>query len=659
MLRERFLPVSRYAQLFSAAILALTVLVLSLLLHPEGAAAQSRPADEELAARHAPVVMVSVLTGCYPDGGYDPRPVELILDQPANALYDDERQLVMRAPSAADVHGRPRRYFIDWPGDAKNPGCGYERRYRELTAGMPSVTYAHVATEEGERGVAVQYWFFYYYNDFLNLHEGDWEMIQVIYDEASTPEEAVGQQPTRLAYSGHAGGEQGKWTAAKVHREGDRPVVFVARGSHAAYFEPGTYLGVAKYGTVFGCDPVEAPFRRVEPDVVLLPDRDISRDEPFAWLEFDGMWGEERGDLFSGPTGPKERARWEEPISWANGLRDFSEKLPDEPIAGLDPLSPVCSIIGWGSQALIWYRLNPYLAGGAGLALLFASVAMLGYGLPDRLTRTGRRQLAEEARLKAASVRRPGFLVHPRTSGRIAWETLALYTSRPVLFVSIGAVFVPFAVLLGALQGLLGTSWLENRLNTSLVEPAFWLAISSAGALVATSIAGAATAWTIGEIDSGRRPGLLAAYRAVLSKFGSLAAANVLAGGAVSALAVTAIGLPLALNRLIAWAFVNHEVLLRRANAITALHLSGAHVSGNWWRSAGILAALALVIAVPGPVIAFAFLVFTEPPVTQSVHVVNMAVYAGLMLPLTSIAATLLYGDLVWRREAEERKKNA
>jgi hypothetical protein len=46
--------------------------------------------------------------------------------------------------------------------------------------------YAHVATDPGYPGrLALQYWLFYVYNDWNNLHEGDWEMIQLVFDAGS------------------------------------------------------------------------------------------------------------------------------------------------------------------------------------------------------------------------------------------------------------------------------------------------------------------------------------------------------------------------------------------------------------------------------------------------------------------------------------------
>ena len=33
--------------------------------------------------------------------------------------------------------------------------------------------------------LALQYWLFYAFNDWNNLHEGDWEMIQLDFDAAT------------------------------------------------------------------------------------------------------------------------------------------------------------------------------------------------------------------------------------------------------------------------------------------------------------------------------------------------------------------------------------------------------------------------------------------------------------------------------------------
>ena len=75
--------------------------------------------------------------------------------------------------------------------------------------------YAHVATDPAHPGkLALQYWFFYVYNDWNNLHEGDWEMIQLDFDAATAQRcarEAAGEsrlQPARGSGAGDLGRRQ-------------------------------------------------------------------------------------------------------------------------------------------------------------------------------------------------------------------------------------------------------------------------------------------------------------------------------------------------------------------------------------------------------------------------------------------------------------------
>jgi hypothetical protein len=83
---------------------------------------------------------------------------------------------------------------------------------------------------------ALQYWYLYVYNDFWNNHECDWEMATVVLRPDETPD--------TVAYSQHIGGSQRAW--ADVRKVQGRPVLYVARGSHAGYFDyaPGGHLPV-------------------------------------------------------------------------------------------------------------------------------------------------------------------------------------------------------------------------------------------------------------------------------------------------------------------------------------------------------------------------------------------------------------------------------
>jgi len=101
-------------------------------------------------------------------------------------------------------------------------------------------------TSEDNRKV-LQYWFFYPTNDWVNYHEGDWEMIQVVlHPYTSDADYAV--------YAQHNSKERANWADEVEYLAGTmHPVVYVADGSHASYFHSGTHplqthhVGIAIY----------------------------------------------------------------------------------------------------------------------------------------------------------------------------------------------------------------------------------------------------------------------------------------------------------------------------------------------------------------------------------------------------------------------------
>ena len=95
-----------------------------------------------------------------------------------------------RGPTASDLwHHAKGGYYIDLPGDPLNPGCGYEKQFRAWNDGRQPSVYAHVATDPAYPGrLAVEYWFYYTFNDFTDLHESDWEMAQVDFDAPNAAE---------------------------------------------------------------------------------------------------------------------------------------------------------------------------------------------------------------------------------------------------------------------------------------------------------------------------------------------------------------------------------------------------------------------------------------------------------------------------------------
>jgi hypothetical protein len=222
-----------------------------------------------------------------------------------------------------------------------------------VTAGHRPTAYAHVATDPTHPGrVALQYWLFYAYNDWNNLHEGDWEMIQFVFDAANA-HGALASAPTSVGYSQHEGAERAAWGSAKLERVGGtHPVVYPAAGSHANFFDAGLFLGSSASQGV-GCDNTTGPHYDLRPAVATIPSDPAQAREQFPWIAFEGRWGELQPSFFNGPTGPNLKTQWTEPIQWSQDWRDRSFSVPTASVFGTTATDFFCRAIGKGSSALV------------------------------------------------------------------------------------------------------------------------------------------------------------------------------------------------------------------------------------------------------------------------------------------------------------------
>ena len=233
-------------------------------------------AEQALAERFAPVVrLVHQDVECGPGEPYQPSDVEIVLGDPSVALRGPwaEDDLLRAGPTAEDLSQGLFGYHLDYPGNPLEAGCDYEEWARVAGAGLSPTTYAHVATEAGrDDRLALQYWFFYPFNDYTNKHEGDWEMIQLVFAAADATQ-ALDQTPLEVGYSQHEGLEVAAWDDPKLEiLDGTHPVVHPAAGSHANFFESALFLGTsAEQG--FGCDDTRDPADGLSLTVAVIPER--------------------------------------------------------------------------------------------------------------------------------------------------------------------------------------------------------------------------------------------------------------------------------------------------------------------------------------------------------------------------------------------------
>jgi hypothetical protein len=595
--------------------------------------------EQALAEKYAPVVRLVEQRGvCEPGEPFEPIDVNLLLGNREVAFRGpwNPTDLVKIGPEAIDLSDR-FEYHLDFPGDALDPACIYDEWSKRITEGHTPAVYAHVARQPDAPGrLALQYWFFYIFNDFNNTHEGDWEMIQLVFD-AGSPEEALGSEPIEVGYSAHEGAESARWGDDKLEViDGTHPVAYPAAGSHANKYTAALYLGNSASAGV-GCDDTRGPHRELRPTVLTIPSDPTAAREAFPWITFEGRWGELQKAFFNGPTGPNMKTQWTEPITWMDDWRDSSLAVPTGGILGTSTTDFFCTAVETGSRGLAQLLQNPLpvlllLASVVGLLVLLAVKATWTPTAPRRLARR-------------------------RTWGQILSASASLLVRRPLLFFGIGLLLIPigFAIALvqWALFQALELVGLDVTGETAGSFAYIAVVIGVSLTLLGLGLVQAATACAVVELDEGRAVGPLDAYRLALRRVRPLLRAIAVFVVVVVALTSTTFLIPVAAWLAVRWALIAPVVEIEGLGGLAALRRSGALVRRRWLRVASLVGVSALVATVTGPLLG-ALLVFVVEAPLSLLNVVAGLVYAATM-PFVGLVTTYVYADARARVELEPR----
>jgi hypothetical protein len=615
---------------------ALLVLGSIALLVPTPASADL--ADEQALARtYAPAVrLVEQPEECGPGEPYEPMDIAALLDEPTVALRGpwNPTDLVKIAPAAEDLVGH-YEYHLDFPGSALDPGCDYERWARLIARGKTPTVYAHVATDAANPGrLALQYWFFYAFNDFNNLHEGDWEMIQLVFD-AGNARDALSQAPVAVGYSSHEGAERADWGEDKLTLVDDtHPVVYPAAGSHANKFTEALYLGSSAEAGV-GCDDTEGPHVELRPRVLTVPSDPAAAQQMFPWIAFDGRWGELQKAFFNGPTGPNLKTQWTEPIEWSKSWRERSYAVPTGGILGTGATDFFCGAVATGSKGLVALLRSP------GLTLL--TLAALAILLIFAATRTAWRPAT------------PLQLARRRSWGQILSAAARMYVECPGLFLGIGLLFIPLGAAVSLVQALilggLGLVGVDTTGESAGALVLIVVAIGTVLMLLGLAVVQAATACALVDIDAGRPAGPIHSYRVALAKIRPLLGGLAVAVAAWLVLTATIVLLPVAIWLAVRWILLAQVVELEDRSGVGALHRSYALVRRRWLRVASLVGVGALLAFAAGPFLGAALILLTDAPLAL-MNLVAGVVYA-LAMPLVALTTTYVYLDARVREELE------
>ena len=599
-------------------------------------------AEEALATKYAPVVrLVEQAQECGYGESYRPIDVDAIFSEQTVSLRGpwNPTDLVNIAPAAEDLPGL-YEYHLDFPGSALDPGCGYEKWARRITEGRPPTVYAHVTTDPKHPGkLALQYWFYYPFNDWNNTHEGDWEMIQLVFD-TDDPHEALSRAPVEVGYSQHEGAERATWGGDKLEIvDGTHPVVYPAAGSHANFYEPALHLGRSASEGV-GCDDTTGPSTEIRPVVRTIPSAPASASKAFPWITYEGRWGELQRAFFNGPTGPNQKTQWTEPIRWSEeSWRDKSYAVPAGGALGTDATDFFCGAVAAGSNAIRKMAENP-LPIVAALLVLVALIVLI-------IIRTTWRPST------------PFRLARRRGWGQILTASARTYRKRLPLVLGIGALFVPLSVIVTLVQTVFlrfsSVVGIHTEAESDTLLALFVLAVGTALTMLGVGLVQAATTRALVEIDEGRGVGPVRAYRLALDSIWPLLGALVIAVFVASLLATSIFLIPIAIWLIVRWALIVLTVELEELRPRAALRRSGRLVSHAWLKVAFLTIVGGALALAAGPFIG-ALLIFVTSIPFAFINVIAGLVYAVTM-PFVAIATTYVYFDTRVRDElAPERE---
>jgi hypothetical protein len=264
---------------------------------------------------------------------------------------------------AADAYGDGSEVRDgDYIGDR---GRDYREQYVRLRQERPELRnrmYGHAVESDGR--LWLQYWFWYFYNDYslalgAGRHEGDWEMVQLRLHDG---------RPDLAVYAQHRYAERRPWSdVERAPDRSDSPVVYVARGSHASYFEPGFHETEAWYDLADG--------RRDTPWLELV----IVGDDTPPWVRWPGRWGDTRPSLGavhqSSPTGPGRKRHWLAPERLLEDVRTPTRR--DAPAA------PAVEVAREGGSLRLTFDFSKHL-GDAPRALVVTVNSPDERGVPPR-----------------------------------------------------------------------------------------------------------------------------------------------------------------------------------------------------------------------------------------------------------------------------------
>jgi len=319
--------------------------------------------------------------------------------------------------------------------------------------------------------------------------------------------------------------------------------------------------------------------------VILLPTVSTGPDDEFAWVDFNGRWGERQSGSFNGPTGPQDKPRWTHPVDWQDELRSDSVVVPAGDGAGDSIVNTFCGVVERGSGALVTLKTSPLR-----LVITLAILLLIGRWLAGRTVWD-----------KVDAVP----MIRRRRAGQIVRAAAGSYRRRAGILITIGLVYLPVSILVGATASVLQVVPLVRRItalagNASETSVLFALLAGSAANVVAFVAVNAMVAAYYDLRGNGGPVSGMDAVRRAWTHAPELAVGFLRASAIVVVLIVSVVGIPFGLWFLVRYQFMAQVVVTENRSGREALTRSAQLVTGRWWHTALVLGLFNLLVATSG-----------------------------------------------------------
>ena len=319
---------------------------------------------------------------------------------------------------------------------------------------------------------------------------------------------------------------------------------------------------------------------------------------------------------------------WREPFAWMAKQRTTSPRLPGGTIAGPQVTKAFCGAVAAASELINLDAESPGAAAATLIALAVLLIAFVGFTKwrPVEIDNLRRRRAFGQI-LRAA---RQFYGRH--------WKVLLPVALAALVLIGVTNLLAGLITESSPQPGETGVNLAWADLLEQFIRPVAQALVAAIAIVVAR------------EATRSRQVTFRQALLGVKARFWRVVGAQLLATLGVFLLAISVIGLPWAIWKLVGWAFVQEEVIFTDRSLRESFRASSELVRGRWFRTARVVLIFYVIGIATGPILTFA-LIFTALPLFW-INVIGSLVFA-LLIPFTALGGTFLFFDLSVREEEE------